>query len=143
MNPTLLIAPVSELLGKLVDRLFPDKEKQASERAQAELALSQLVQDGSLKELTIQMSAILAEAQSPDPWTSRARPSFLYVMYIMILAGIPMGILYAFNPSMAMNIGAGLKMWLTAIPDSLYTLFGVGYIGYAGSRMFEKRAGAK
>ena len=35
--------------------------------------------DGSqeLEGLQARLSAILAEAQSPDPWTSRARPSFL------------------------------------------------------------------
>jgi hypothetical protein len=31
------------------------------------------------------MAAVLAEAESPDPWTSRARPSFLYVMYVLLL----------------------------------------------------------
>ena len=136
-----LVGPISELLGKAIDRIFPDKVKQAEDRARAEFAMAQLMQDGSLKEMQTQMSAILAEAQSADPWTSRARPSFLYVMYIMILSGIPMGVLYVFNPAAALGIASGLKMWLEAIPDSLYTLFGVGYLGYAGARMWEKGKG--
>lgn len=138
-----LLGPISNLVEKLVDRLFPDKIKQAAERANAEFTMAQLLQEGHIKEMATQMSAILAEANSSDPWTSRARPSFLYVMYIMILAGIPMGVLYVFNPAAAMGIAAGLKMWLEAIPDSLYTLFGVGYLGYAGARMWEKGKGIK
>lgn len=140
MNP-LLIAPISELAKSLIDRIFPDKEKQSQERAQAELALASLAQEGKLKELTTQMSAIIAEAQSTDPWTSRARPSFMYVIYVMILMSIPMGILSAFNPAMAVAIANGMKAWLSAVPSELWTLFGVGYVGYTGARMFEKRKG--
>lgn len=141
MNFSPLIGPLADLAGKFVDRLFPDKVAQAAERSRAEFALTQLLQDGSIKEMETQMSAILAEANSSDPWTSRARPSFLYVMYLMIVAGIPMGVLYAYNPATAMGIASGLKMWLEAIPDALYTLFGVGYLGYAGARMWEKGKG--
>lgn len=141
MNP-LLIGPVFELGSKLIDKMFPDKEKHASERAQAELALLQAQQDGTFRETAQQLSAILAEAQSPDPWTSRARPSFLYVMYVMLLAAIPMGFLSAFNPALAEAVANGMKMWLGAIPEDLYTLFGVGYLGYAGARTWEKRKGS-
>jgi hypothetical protein len=140
MNP-LFIAPLLEVGKALIDRLFPDKEKQAQERAQAELALAQMAQDGRLKEMATEMSAIIAEAQSADPWTSRARPTFLYVIYVMILMGIPMGFLSAFKPGIATAVAAGMQAWLNAIPSELYTLFGVGYLGYAGTRMFEKVKG--
>ena len=134
--PTFLTA-LFPLLDKVFDRVIPDPEKKAA----AQLEVMKLAQSGELEEVKIQLSAILAEAQSADPWTSRARPSFMYVMYIMILASIPMGILYAFNPAMAMNIGAGLKTWLTAIPDTLYQLFGVGYLGYSAGRTIDKIKG--
>ena len=140
MNP-LLIGPIADLGGKLIERLFPDKTKQAAERAQAELALAQLNQDGTLKELGVQMSAILAEAQSADPWTSRARPSFLYVMYVLILTSIPFGVFFAFKPESAVQVAAGLKAWLDAIPSEMWWLFGAGYLGYTGARTFEKRVG--
>lgn len=140
MNP-LFIGPIADLAKDLIERIFPDKETQAQERAQAELALAQLAQEGRLKEMATEMSAIVAEAQSADPWTSRARPSFLYVMYAMILAGIPMGVLAAFKPDLAVAIAHGMQAWLEAIPDSLYTLFGVGYLGYAGMRGIEKIKG--
>lgn len=144
MNPLapMLIGPIADLAKDLIDRIFPDKEKQAEQRAQAELALSKLAQEGRLQEMATSMSAIIAEAQSADPWTSRARPSFLYVMYAMILASIPMGVLYAFRPDVALAVAAGVKAWLAAIPEEMWWLFGVGYLGYSGARMWEKGKGA-
>nr|MBA3605212.1 hypothetical protein [Acidimicrobiia bacterium] len=82
---------VSNVGGKLIDRLFPDKVEQSRERAAAEVALLQVNQDGDIRATQAQLSAILAEANSADPWTSRARPTFLYVIYVMILIGVPMG----------------------------------------------------
>ena len=141
LDPTSLIEPISNLFGKFVDKIWPDKTAQEAERAKAFLALETLRQDGEIKELTAQLSAILAEAQSADPWTSRARPTFLYVIYIMIIFGIPMGFLAAFKPEFASNVAMGMQKWLQAIPGSLYTLFGVGYLGYTGARGWEKVKG--
>lgn len=121
--------------GKLIDKIWPDP----AEREKAKAQLLQMQQNGELKELETRMSAILAEAQSKDPWTSRARPSFMYVMYAMILASIPMGILHAFDPAMAVNIAEGMKAWLSAIPQEMWMLFGVGYTGYAWARTKDKQ----
>jgi len=120
---------------KLIDKLIPDP----TAKAKAKLDLAVLAQNGELKELETRMSAILAEANSKDPWTSRARPSFMYVIYIMILAAIPMGFLTAFRPELALAVTTGMQAWLAAIPDSLWTLFGAGYLGYAGARTIDKR----
>lgn len=136
-----LVTSIADLGGKLIDKIWPDKTAAEAERAKAQLALLQLQQDGDLKELSVQMSAILAEANSADPWTSRARPSFMYVMYAMILFSIPMGFVAAFRPDIALAIANGMKAWLSAIPNELYTLFGVGYLGYTGMRTWEKSKG--
>lgn len=140
MNP-LLIAPLLDLGKGLIDRIFPDKEKMATERARAELELMQLQASADFQKIQVQMSAILAEANSADPWTSRARPSFMYVIYLTILLGIPMGFLSAFDPMMATQVADGFGAWLGAIPDSLWALFGAGYLGYAGARTWEKSKG--
>lgn len=137
MNP-LIIGGLFDIGKSLIGKLFPDP----AERAKAELELLTMQQSGELKELETRMSAILAEANSTDPWTSRARPSFMYVIYLMILTSIPMGILAAFKPDMAAAIAAGMQAWLAAIPEDLYVLFGIGYVGYAGARTLEKRMGA-
>jgi len=127
---------IAKVGGNLIDELFTSDE----ERDAAKLKLATLESQGKLKTLKIGMSAIIAEANSKDPWTSRARPSFLYVMYIMILMAIPMGILSAFQPEIAERIATGMKMWLAAIPESMWALFGVGYTGYAINRTYDKHS---
>ena len=122
---------------KIIDKVTPDPEA----KAKAQLDLLRLQQEGEFKELEMRMNAILAEAQSQDKWTSRARPSFMYVMYIMILFSIPMGILSAINPAAAVAIAAGMKAWLAAIPTEFVQLFGVGYVGYAAARTVDKIKG--
>lgn len=130
-----IIDGILDIGGKVIDKIWPDPV----ERQKAKAALLEMQQKGELKELETRMSAILAEANSGDPWTSRARPSFMYVIYTMILASIPMGILSAVDPDTASAIANGMQAWLSAIPDSLWTLFGVGYVGYAGARSWDKR----
>ena len=126
----LIVGPVT----KLIDKLIPDPA--AREAAKLELLRQQ--QNGELEEIKAQMSAIIAEAQSADPWTSRARPAFLYVIYVLILGAIPMGLISAADPAVAERITAGFKAWLGALPPDLITLFGVGYLGYTGARTIDK-----
>ena len=83
-----LIGPITALL----DKIIPDKEA----RARAQLELLKLEGTQEMRMIEARLQAIVAEANSADPWTSRARPSFLYVMYILILTAIPMGLLSAF-----------------------------------------------
>lgn len=125
------------LIGTVLDRVLPDKA--AREKAQIELLAMQQGQE--IRQIEAQLSAIVSEANSSDPWTSRARPAFLYVVYILILSAIPMGFLNAFNPDMAATVTGGFKDWLAAIPEPIITLFGVGYLGYTGARTFDKMKG--
>ena len=122
-------------LGRdLIARIWPDPEQQ--QRATMELA--RLESEGELDQLKTRMSAIVMEAKSADPWTSRARPSFLYVMYVMILTAIPMGMLYAYSPETAAAIAEGSRAWLGAIPSEMWALFGAGYLGYVNQRSNDK-----
>lgn len=129
------LVPLLGLAGKILDKLFPNPE----ERAAAELRLQQATMDGELKLIEQQLSAIVMEAQSGDPWTSRARPSFMYVVYIYLLAALPFGVLFAFQPTAAAAVTAGMTAFLQAIPGEMWTLFGAGYLGYTGARTLEKR----
>lgn len=129
------------LLGPLtaiIDKIIPDKE--ARDRAKLELIKLQGSQEMSL--LQTQLSAIVAEASSQDPWTSRARPSFLYVMYAMILWAVPMGLIAAFRPQAALSIAGGMNAYLNGLPEPLYALFGTGYLGYTAARQWGKIAGS-
>ena len=94
------LGSVFDFGSKIIDKLWPDK----SEAERAKLKLIELQQAGEFKEMDARFSAIVAEANSNDPWTSRARPSFMYVMYLMILAAIPMGFMFAFRPEVAMAV---------------------------------------
>jgi len=117
-------------LARIIDRIIPDPE--ARERAKLEL----LNLEGSLEMEAIRtrMSALLLEASSADPWTSRARPSFLYVMYILLLWAIPMGLITAVSPGTARVIAEGMNTYLAGLPEPLYALFGTGYLGYTAAR---------
>ena len=78
---------------------------------------------------------------APDPWITRARPSFLYVMYAMILWAIPMGLIAAVRPDAAAAIAGGITAYLNGLPEALYALFGTGYLGYTVARQWGKSAG--
>lgn len=138
MDP-ITIGSIFSIGGKIIDKLFPDPEQ----KAKAQLELLAMQQSGELEGVKVQLSAIIAEAQSADPWTSRARPSFLYVVYILLLSAIPMGVLTVFNPGAALDLTTGFKAWLGAIPDSILTLFGTVMTGYVLGRSWEKTKGIK
>ena len=130
-----IVAPVS----KLLDKIIPDPEA----RDRAKLELIKLQGDQEMAAIGAQMQAIVAEAQSADPWTSRARPSFLYVMYALILWALPMGLIAAADPKMAIGIGNGMTAYLRGLPEELYALFGTGYLGYTAARTWGKVRGVE
>lgn len=124
-------------LASIIDKIIPDKEA----RAKAKLELLKLEGTQEMQMVEARLQAIIAEANSQDPWTSRARPSFLYVMYAMILWALPMGVLAAFNPSAARDIASGMNAYLGGLPEPLYALFGTGYLGYTAARQWAKVKG--
>lgn len=128
-----LIGPIASI----IDKIIPDKEA----RAKAKLELIALEGSQEMKIIEAQLQAIVAEANSTDPWTSRARPSFLYVMYVLLLAALPMGVLSAFSPATAREIAAGMNAYLAGLPEPLYALFGTGYLGYTAARQWGKVKG--
>ena len=121
-----LIGPIA----KLIDKIIPDP--QARDAAKLELLKLQGAQE--MEAIRTQLSAIMAEAQSTDPWTSRARPAFLYVIYALLLWSIPMGLIAGARPEMAHAIAHGMNAYLAGIPEPLYALFGTGYLGYTAAR---------
>lgn len=91
--------------------------------------------------VAINLAALEAETASPDRWISRARPTFLYVIYAMILWALPMGMIAAINPRISHAITTGMADYLSALPAELYTLFATGYLGYATLRQWGKVKG--
>ena len=130
-----LIGPVA----KLIDKIIPDPEA----RDRAKLELLKLEGSQEMEAIKTRMTAIVAEANSTNPWTSRARPSFLYVMYTLLLWAIPMGLIAATRPDMARGIAEGMNAYLAGIPEPLYALFGTGYLGYTAARAWGKAKGVE
>ncbi len=111
-------------------------------KAELEKMKQDLESKKALAEVEIEkarLSVMVAEASSPDKWTSRARPSFMYVIYILLLAALPFAGFTVYDESAALKYVQGFQNWLNAIPTELYTLFGAGYLGYAGLRSYEKK----
>ena len=128
-----ILSPITQLL----DKIIPDPRA----RDAAKLELLKLQGSQEMDVLRVQLSAIVAEAGSTDPWTSRARPSFLYVMYAIILWAIPMGLIASVRPDMAKAIATGMNAYLAGIPEPLWALFGTGYLGYTAARQWGKAKG--
>ena len=134
------MALIETIIGpilSLIDKIVPDPKA----RNEAKLELIKLQGGQEMETFRLQLSAVLAEANADDPWTSRARPSFLYVIYIMILWAIPMGLIAAVRPDAATRIAAGMNAYLNGLPEPLYALFGTGYLGYTVARQWGKARG--
>lgn len=130
---------ITGTIGKVVDAIssyFPSEE----DKKKLQIAVQQATDAGDLAKVQQQLSVIISDSQSADKWTSRARPSFMYVIYILILWSLPFSIFYIISPDNAKLAIDGFHAWLNAIPDSMYELFGVGYLGYTGARTVEKHS---
>lgn len=75
-----------------------------------------------------------AEIASEDPYIRRARPTFLYVGYILI--ALDLGIL-SFANALSTALG-GPAIPFAVLPQEFYGLFTVAFTGYAAVRTVEK-----
>ena len=135
---SILSSPIGPL-SSIIDKIIPDPVA----RDRAKLELLKLEGSQELEAVREQMTAFLEQAKSADHWTSRARPSFLYVMYFLLLWSVPMGLIAAVRPEAAGNIAAGMNAYLAGIPEPLYALFGTGYLGYTITRQWGKIRGVE
>jgi hypothetical protein len=92
----------------------------------AQLALESKAQDELAREVEAAGANIRSEAASGDKYTSRARPSFIYVMLAIMAANYIVFPLWGKPP--------------LAFPDALFWLFGSCMLGYTGARSWEKYA---
>lgn len=131
---TILGANLGQVFKDVVGTFHLDPEKKAEFQAavdanQAQLALKQLDLEAKAdetlsREVEAASANIRAEASSGDKYTSRARPSFIYIMLGILLAN------YVAFPI--------LKMPPIQFPDALFWLFGSCMLGYTGARTWEK-----
>jgi hypothetical protein len=67
---------------------------------------------------------IQADAKSGDKFTQRARPSFMYIVEVILICNYIIFPLFNKTP--------------LALPDPLFWLFGSAILGYTGARTWEK-----
>lgn len=130
---------IAGVVGKILDKAWPDP----AQKAQAALEIEKLRQAGEFKELDAAMTAIIAEANSADPWTSRARPSFMYVFYFILLALVIFAPLIGiFRPVEMRQFFEHVKFGFESVPEALWWTFSAGYLGYTTARTYEKKNGS-
>ncbi len=125
-----VVAPIAGVL----DRIIPDQQA----RDAAKLELLRLDRH-ELTNLYAAMTGARTPTSAADRWSTRARPSFLYVMYALLLWSVPLGLIAAVRPSAAQAIARGMTAYLNALPEPLYALFATGYLGYTVAREWGKR----
>ena len=132
-----LAGSLIKLGGDLIDNLFETDAEKANARAK----LLQLEQEGRLAQTKLELSVMLAEAKSKDKWTSRARPAFLYVVYLIFILCIFGSIIGIWRPDEVMQAAANMEALFNAIPDQIIWLFGSVMMGYNTLRTVEKTKG--
>lgn len=140
MIPIAIATGVFDIASSIIDKLIPDPEAKAA----AQIKLMEMDQQGRLTELQLQMSAILAEANSQDPWTSRARPSFLYLFYFitafMVMFAPMIGVFFPDRMDLFfLNVSKGFE----AIPEPMWWSFSVAFLGYTGGKTIEAVKGVR
>ena len=127
MNP-LLLGPLFDIGGKIIDRLFPDP----SEKARAELELLKMTQAGDLQQVVAQLEINAREAQHASMFVAGWRPGAGW-------AGV-IGLVYAAVGQPLLSWLASAKGWPAPPPvdtDLLLYVLG-GMLGLGGLRSFEK-----
>ena len=145
MNPILAklfgdgVSGVGDAFAKIVGcfKLSPEKQAELMQLKEQN-AQSLAVMDEQLKAKSMEYDQaviaaasanIQAEARSGDKYTSRARPTFMYIVEFILAfnyIGIPLAKIF------------GSTLDPIALPGNLLTLFGVCVTGYVGARSLDK-----
>jgi hypothetical protein len=126
-------------LAKDIRTAITGKEPIDANKA-AEIALK--VQELESQVESARVSIMVAEASSTDKWTSRARPSFMYVFYVVIICLVLIApFVGVFFPAQMELFYENVAAGFMAIPEAMWATFTVGYLGYVGAREYGKSKG--
>lgn len=131
---TILGANLGQVFKDVVGTFKLDPEEKAKFQAAvdanataiqlAQIALEKNAQDELARETEAASANIRAEATTGDKYTSRARPSFVYVVLVILVSNYILFPLTGKTPLL--------------FPDALFWLFGSCLLGYTGARTWEK-----
>jgi hypothetical protein len=130
MNP-LILGPLFELGGSIINRMFPDP----AEKARAELELLKMTQAGDLQQILAQLEINAKEAQHPSMFVAGARPFILWVCgfgFLWATIGRPVAVWVA--------LAKGWPLPPEIDADVLMYVLG-GLLGLGGFRSYEKVRG--
>lgn len=122
MSP-ILISGVTDAVKAVIDRLFPDAEKSAAAKAQAELELHRLEQAGELAALELAVQVITAEAGG-ESWLQRNWRPIVMLTFAGLITARWLGL-------SAPGIDAALEL-------KLFEIVQLGLGGYVIGRSAEK-----
>ena len=130
---------LGDMFSKIVGtfKLSPDKaaemqalkETHAADLAKLQLQMEAQAQDAISREVEAASANIRAEATNGDKFTSRARPTFLYMCNVILFWN------YVIVPTMGRTP--------INFPEPLFWLFGSVMLGYVGARSWEKISAVK
>ena len=125
---------ISDFAGDVQEgRIPPD---QMSELKQAMLQHEATMAKLEVEERKDARDLIRQEGSSDDPWIRRARPTFLWLIYLVIFWNFI--VLGTFE---YWRTGIPLSQPPINFPDELYMLFGSAFLGYTGCRSWDKKNG--
>ncbi len=128
------IGAILPLVGKVIDRIFPDE----STKAEAKLRLLEITQNGELEQLAASKDVVVAEIQGESAAQRNWRPHLMYlIMGLMVFNGVVVPLVEAIW-QIKLPI---LEAW-EAIPSDMWTLLQIGLGGYIVGRSGEKIAGS-
>lgn len=120
-----LIPVLGGIVGKVIDNLFPDKEK----AAEAKLQAMALIQTEGLKELDAASQIIVAEAKS-ESWLARNWRPITMMVFVSVIANNYILLPYA---------GVlGLPIVPLELPGDVWGIIQLGLGGYVIGRSAEK-----
>ncbi len=117
------------LLGANLGQMFKDVvgtfKLSPEDKAKMQAAIDEnKAQDGLAREVEAASANIRAEATTGDGFTRRARPSYIYVVEVILVANYIVFPLLGKTP--------------LVFPDALFWLFGSCVLGYTGARTWDK-----
>lgn len=120
------------LATTVVSNIFPGKPKGEIDtvvddtiRKSADVQAAIKKFELEIEDLKDRRELIKTALRSEDPYVRRARPTFLWVMYVILIAN------YLVFPTVGVKV--------TTLPSALLTLFGTAFIGYGAFRSADKR----
>ena len=127
---SILGSTLGDTFAKIVGVFKADPTVVIEKKAELEkiqLELQGKLQDALTSEIQAASANIRADATSGDRFTQRARPSFMYIVEVILVCNYILFPLLSRPP--------------LDLPEPLFWLFGSAILGYTGARSWEKYAG--